>query len=243
MSDATATVAGARCVLVTGASSGIGRAAALAFARAGDDVVATGRRADALAALAEAAGGAVRAIAGDVTEAAFVDRLAAAAGPVDVLVNCAGTLRHAPFLDSDPADWQQVIDTNLIALLRLTQAVARGMRDRRRGHVIVVSSILARQVYPYTLVYAATKHAARAVCKGLRLELMPFGVKVTEVAPGIADTAILRAIDHPEVQAAYRARAYPPLAADDVAAAILYAANTDPNACPEVIELNPAGQT
>ena len=232
-----------RRVLITGASSGIGRAVALRFAQSGAHVVATGRNETALEKLRADIGAAnIEAMAGDVTDAAFVNRLVEAGGAVDILVNCAGTLKHTPFLEGEPADWSLAFETNVLALLRLTQLVARGMCQRGGGHIFNLSSILARQVYRYTLVYAATKYAVRAISQGLRIELAPHGVKVTEIAPGLTETAVLREIDHPDVIAAYSSRGYPPLVADEIADAILYAAATGPNACPDVIEVNPLGQ-
>lgn len=235
-----------RRVLVTGGSSGIGRATALAFAEAGAHVIATARRGDELDRLAAEAGGmaaTVETVAGDLTDRAFLAPLVAAAEPVDILVNCAGMLGHGPFLDSDPDDWPPVWDLNVHALMRLCQAVGRGMRERRRGHIINVTSILAGRVYRYTLPYAATKHAVRAVCRGLRVELAEYGIKVTEVAPGLTDTPILGKFKNPDAASDYDARGYEPLAADEVAATIVRVALSGPNTCPERIEVHPMGQT
>jgi NADP-dependent 3-hydroxy acid dehydrogenase YdfG len=102
--------------------------------------------------------------------------------------------------------------------------------------------VLARQVYPYALVYAATKYAVRAICRGLRIELNPYGIKVTEVAPGLTDTGVFRFLEHPAVKDAYADRGYPPLAPEDIAQAIVAAAASGPNVCPQVIEVNPLGQ-
>ncbi len=234
-----------RRVLVTGASSGIGRATALVYAEAGADVVATARRADELEKLraeAETFEGSIEAVPGDITESAFVTALAAAAGPVEVLVNCAGMLGHGPFLDTDPDDWPGVWALNVNATMRLSQAVARGMRDRGSGHIVIVTSILAGKVYRYTLPYAATKHALRAIRKGLRMELAEFGIKVTEVAPGLTDTPILRSFENDDAAADYDARPYPPLDAEDVAQAIYRVTLSGPNACPEIVEVHPLGQ-
>lgn len=234
-----------RRVLVTGASSGIGRATALVFAAAGADVIATARRAaelDRLGAEAEPLHGAIEPLAGDITDAAFVGALAAAAEPVDVLVNCAGILGHGPFLDSDPDNWPKIWALNVHATMRLSQAIALGMRNRGHGHIVIVTSILAGKVYRYTLPYAATKHALRAIRTGLRMELAEFGIKVTEVAPGLTDTPILRSFDNQDAAADYDARPYRPLDAEDVAMTIFGVAQSGPNACPELVEVHPMGQ-
>ncbi len=234
-----------RRVLVTGASSGIGRATALVYAASGADVVATARRADELDRLraeAEPLAGAIQAVPGDLTEAAFVTALAAAAGAVDVLVNCAGMLGHGPFLDTDADDWPKVWELNVHATMRLSQAIARGMRDRGHGHIVIVTSILAGKVYRFTLPYAATKHALRAIRTGLRMELAEFGIKVTEVAPGLTDTPILRSFENDDAAADYDARPYRPLDPEDVAATIFRVTLSGPNACPEIVEVHPLGQ-
>jgi len=230
-------------VLVTGASAGIGGATARLFAEKGATVVATARSADALAALAGALPkGAVTPVAGDLTDRGFLADLVATAEPVDVLVNNAGALKHAPFLEADPADWGRIFEINVLALLKLTQPIARGMAERRVGHIINVSSLLARRVAPFTLVYAATKHAVAAITQGLRTELGPFGVRVTEIAPGIVDTGVFGAIDDPRVRPLYANPGFERLSATQVATAIVSAAGADANVCPDLLELRAVGQ-
>ena len=233
-------------VLVTGATGGIGGAIAETFAGEGAAVVATGRNADRLSELAgrcRDAPGSVETIAGDLTDAAFAAELAEASAPVDVLVNGVGWVRHVPFLESDPADWEKSWRLNVHSVLVLTRLVARGMAARGTGQIVNVGSVLGDRVYRYTLFYAATKHALRAISRGLRLELAEHGIKVTEIAPGLVDTGLLDEIDHPEVLAAYAARDYPPLEAADIAEATLAATRAAPNACPELVVVNPMGQT
>jgi NADP-dependent 3-hydroxy acid dehydrogenase YdfG len=236
-------------VLVTGATSGIGRATAVAFARSGAHVTATGRSAQALAALRDELRDAPvppATLAGDITSPAFATTLAACAPGCDVLVNSAGLYRPAPFLESPPSDWTEVFEVNVLALLRVTQAVAKGMVVRGRGRIVNVTSNAARQVYPLTLAYSATKYAVRAISEGLRLELAPHGVCVTEVAPGRTETPMLGAATaagaHPEAQRIYGAIDYPKLSADDVAGLIVFAATCDANACPQVLSINPRAQ-
>ncbi len=231
-----------RIVLVTGASSGIGFETARLFADAGAKIVATGRDRGRLAALADATPGSVRAISGDLTDSDFVTRLADAAGAVDILVNSAGVTAHAPFLDSAPDMWDRAWRINVDAMLRLTQLVARGMAARRRGHIINISSVLAREVYPLTMFYAATKHATAAITRGLRLELAEHGIRVTEIAPGLVDTGLMDAPDHPAAVATYAARRADRLAVGEVARAILFAAATAPGTAPELIAVNPHNQ-
>ena len=233
-------------ILVTGASGGIGGAIARAFAAEGETVTATGRSAERLAGLAadcRDAPGTVETLAGDLTDERFAAALAEAAAPVDVLVNSVGWVRHAPFLESDPADWEKSWRVNVHSTLVLTRLVADDMAARRTGHVVNLGSVLGDRVYRYTLAYAAAKHALRAISRGLRLELAPHGIKVTEIAPGLVDTGLLDSVDHPEVLAAYAARGHPPLQPADVARAAVQAVGAAPNACPELVVVNPMGQT
>jgi NADP-dependent 3-hydroxy acid dehydrogenase YdfG len=229
----------AKRVLVTGASAGIGQATVRAFAEAGASVVATGRSAEGLRALG---GAAISTLAGDLTDRAFVTGLAEAAGAVDILVNNAGALKHAVFLEADPEDWARVFEINVQALLVLTQLVARGMAARRSGHIINLSSMLARRVAPVTTVYSASKHAVAAISLGLRQELRAYNIRVTEIAPGVVDTNVFRDLEDPALVARYSTPKFEPMTASQVAEAIVFAARTDHNACPDLIEIKAIGQ-
>ena len=231
-----------KAVLVTGASAGIGKATAIALARSGAKVIATGRRQTALAALQQQCGEkAVETIAGDLNDARFVNELAQLARDVDIFVNNAGVLKYAPIMDMTDADCEWMFRTNVLAALRITQAVAKSMIERRRGHIVIMSSIAAREVYQLGVIYCATKHALSAITRGLRIELQSHGIKVTEIAPGMVDTDIRASSDHPRFVAALKARTFDPLTPEEVAEAVVFAAQAAPNCCPDLIELRPRG--
>src|SRR5215470_7181645 len=153
-----------KTVLVTGASAGIGRATAIALAQAGAKILATGRRRTQLDALKQQCGSAVETIAGDLNDGRFVDELASAARDVDLFVNNAGVLKYAPLLDMTDADCETMFRTNVLASFRITHRVSKSMVERRRGHIIVMTSIAAREAYRLGVIYCATKHALVGVC-------------------------------------------------------------------------------
>jgi NADP-dependent 3-hydroxy acid dehydrogenase YdfG len=226
-------------VLVTGASAGIGRACAVALARAGAKVIATGRRTAELQSLGREIP--VQTLAGDLNDAGFAEDLAAAAREADLFVNNAGILKYAPFLEMTDEDCEAMFRTNVLAAFRISRLVARSMVRRGRGHIIVMTSIAAREVYQLGLIYCATKHALSAMARGLRIELQSQGIRVTEVAPGMVDTGIRATSDHPRVLDAIKNRKFSPLTSEEVAEAVLYAAQAAPNCCPDLIELRPRG--
>jgi NADP-dependent 3-hydroxy acid dehydrogenase YdfG len=226
-------------VLVTGASAGIGRACAVALARAGAKVIATGRRAAELESLGKEIP--VQTLAGDLNDAGFAEDLAAAAREADLFVNNAGILKYAPFLEMSDEDCEAMFRTNVLAAFRISRLVARSMVRRGHGHIIVMTSIAAREVYQLGLIYCATKHALSAMARGLRIELQSQGIRVTEVAPGMVDTGIRATSDHPRVLEAIQKRKFSPLTSEEVAEAVLFAAQAAPNCCPDLIELRPRG--
>ncbi|MGH9225512.1 MAG: SDR family NAD(P)-dependent oxidoreductase [Acidimicrobiales bacterium] len=185
-----------RTALVTGASSGIGRAFALALARRGMDVVAVARRRDRLeelaAEIAETYGRSVEILPADLSEreglAAVEARLADADRPVDVLVNGAGFGTSGKFVDSSVETEQQEIDVNVSALVRLTRAAVPPMVARGTGAVVNVSSIAGHQPLPWWATYAATKAYVTTFSRALAAELGGTGVRVLTLMPGFTRT-------------------------------------------------------
>lgn len=170
-------------VLVTGASSGIGRALAAALVGRGARVVAAARSADRLAALAAELGPALEPVTADVTAPADVRRLVAGAGRLDAVVNNAGIGRVEPFLDSDPAGWRATLDTNLVGALLVARAALPAMLAAGRGAVLNVGSASAAG-WPYLAVYAASKAALQAASVALDREYAGRGVRVRLVEVG-----------------------------------------------------------
>jgi NADP-dependent 3-hydroxy acid dehydrogenase YdfG len=229
-------------VLITGASAGIGRASALALARLGANILATGRRAPQLEPLAQevrARGGRLEFLAGDLTDVNFVSRLAAWASRCDILVNNAGTLTYTPVLEATDEDNEAMFDVNVLAAFRVMRLIGAHMAERRAGHIIVMSSIAAREVYKLGAVYCATKHALSAMVRGLRLEMQDLGIRVSEIAPGMVDTEIRDASQHPAVLQALASRTYDPITVEDVADAVVFAARASATCCVDLIELRP----
>jgi len=182
-------------VVITGASSGIGEASAMPFARAGSRVVLAARRLERLEALAElirSRGGTAFPVRCDVTDdaevATLVERTLAAFGRCDVLVNNAGIPGGGPFREQTPEQIERVVDVNLRGVLRMTRAFLPSMLERRRGHVVNVASLAGRFATPGSSVYGATKHAVVAFSESLFYELRPLGVLVTTVNPGFTRT-------------------------------------------------------
>ena len=185
-----------RTVLITGASSGIGAATARRFARAGDRLILTGRRVEALlklsAALKTEFGTPVRLLSYDVsdypTAEQMVGSLADEWADVDVLVNNAGKARGLkPVHEMAPAEIDDMVDTNVKGLLYMTQLVGARMVARGSGHVINVCSTAGHEVYAGGTVYCATKHAVDAITRGSRLDLYTYGVRVSQVSPAAVE--------------------------------------------------------
>jgi short-subunit dehydrogenase len=180
-----------RVALVTGASGGIGTHIARALAREGMDVVVSGRREDALAAVAEELRGVgvrAEAVSGDFSDLdqidAFADRAEAALGPIDVLVNNAGIETAGAFTKYTRDELTSLIDVNLTAPTLLTRRILPGMLERRRGHVVFISSVAGKSGPPYNTTYAATKAGLVGLTQSLRLEHDDSPVGFSVVCPG-----------------------------------------------------------
>jgi len=184
--------------LVTGATSGIGRAIAMALHNAGHQVVALGRNASALADLS-ALGLQTRQI--DLTDAASLASLADLTP--DILVNNAGMMPPlGNFCDADPADIDLAINTNLRAVLTLTRAIAPGMRARGHGHIFFTGSTAGHAAFANLAVYCTTKAAIGGFAQALRLDMAPHNVRVTEIVAGRVETSLYNALLPVETRAA-----------------------------------------
>ena len=221
-----------RWALVTGATSGFGLATARALAAEGCHVAITGRREDRL-----------RSTAGEIAKAHQVETLPlrfdvrdlaqvraalegakGLLGKVDILVNNAGlALALDPIQGGDPADWDQMIDTNVKGLLYVSRTVLPGMVERGRGHVVNIGSVAGHQTYAGGAVYSATKYAVRAITDALRYDVLGKGIRVSNVEPGLAETEFSEVRfkgDRAKAKTVYEGMAA--LTAEDVAEAVVW---------------------
>jgi NADP-dependent 3-hydroxy acid dehydrogenase YdfG len=231
--------------VVTGASSGIGAATARRLAGEGYEVVAAARRADRLAALAAEVPG-IRTVVLDVTSAESVRALADELDDVAVLVNNAGgAIGVEPVERADPADWQHMFDTNVLGVLRVTQALLPALERGAGGHVVVTGSIAGHLVYEGGAGYTAAKHGASAVAETLRLELNGRPVRVTEVAPGMVRTeefSLVRLRGDAAAAAKVYAGVDEPLTAEDVADCIAYVVTRPAHVNIDLLVVKPLAQ-
>lgn len=228
-------------VLVTGATSGFGEAIALKFAENGFDCIITGRRAEKLQALAAEIGTRFGRqclpLCFDVRDrhrvASAIDGLEGKWKHIDVLINNAGlAVGRDPFDKCDIDDWETMIDTNLKGLLYVSRAVSPLMVANGSGHIINIGSVAGKEVYKEGNVYCATKHAVDALGKAMRIDLLPYGIKVTNIHPGAADTAFSTVrFKGDEAKAAAVYEGFEPLHANDVADIALYCASLPAHVC------------
>ena len=229
-----------RLVLVTGASSGIGRACAEAFAGLGCRLILLARRAERLETLAEKleafTGVEVLTAVVDVRDRraveAWVDELPDGWRDIDILINNAGLARGlTPLWKGEVSDWEEMIDTNVKGLLYVTRSVLPGMVDRGAGHVINIGSIAGHEVYPGGSVYCATKHAVAAMNRTLAIDTLGTGVRVSSVDPGLVETEFSLVRFHGDKERAEGVyKGLEPLRGEDVADAVIFCATRPANA-------------
>lgn len=222
-------------VLISGATAGIGKAAAERFAKEGWNVVITGRREERLQelknSLEKTYGVSILPLSFDIRSAkethAAIASLHAEWKQIDVLVNNAGlALGTGPIQEGDTADWDTMIDTNVKGLLYLSREIMPMMVTRKTGHIINLCSIAGKEVYKGGNIYNATKFAVDALTKGMRIDLLEHGIRVTGIYPGKVDTEFSTVRFKGDTERAHKEyTGYQALTAEDVADTVYYAAS------------------
>jgi 3-hydroxy acid dehydrogenase/malonic semialdehyde reductase len=213
---------------ITGASSGIGRATAQSLAKEGFDLILCGRRKERLEELQASLSVNSTILIFDVSNQSSViqafDSLPSQWKNIDVLINNAGNAHGMSAIqEGDVMDWDAMMSSNVTGLLYVSKEVMKGMVERKSGHIINLSSIAGKQTYPNGNVYCASKAAVEALSAGMRQDLNPFGIKVSNVAPGAVNTEFSEVRfkgDQAKAEAVYAG--FEPLLAEDVAELIRY---------------------
>ena len=230
-----------KVVVITGASSGLGEAAARLLSAQGATVVLGARRSDRLQSLADelsGSGGKALAIATDVTHRNQVKRLVDTAaqkfGRVDVMINNAGIMPRAPLERLTIDDWDRTIDVNIKGVLYGIAAALPHMKKQKSGHMIFVSSVAGHKIGPDFAVYAATKHAVRALAEGFRQEVKPYNIRTTIISPGAVATELPDSVTQPDIAEKIRTY-YDEIAipAESFAQAVIFAMSQ-----PEEVDVN-----
>lgn len=225
-----------KIVLITGATSGIGKACAYLFAQQNYQLIITGRRNNLLLQLKneieEQYKVEVTCLNFDIQDKNAVEsqlnQLPSALKNIDVLINNAGlSLGLTPLQDGDVSDWETMIDTNIKGLLYVSKVISGWMIKRRSGHIINLGSIAGKEVYANGNIYCATKHAVDALNKAMRIDMLPYSIKVTAIHPGAVETEFSKVRFYGDEQKAKKVyEGFVALTPQDIAETIWFAVNT-----------------
>jgi NADP-dependent 3-hydroxy acid dehydrogenase YdfG len=229
-----------KVVVITGASSGLGEASARYLSAQGASVVLGARRVERMQSLADeltGSGGKALAVTTDVTQYDQVKRLVDAAvqtyGRIDVIIDNAGLMPSSPLDRLRIDDWDRMIDVNIKGVLYGIAAALPYMKQQKAGHIINVSSVAGHKVRTGDAVYAATKHAVRALSEGLRQEVKPYNIRTTVISPGLVATELPESVTEPDVAEFMRQVYKIAIPADSFARAVVYAMSQ-----PEDVDVN-----
>jgi NADP-dependent 3-hydroxy acid dehydrogenase YdfG len=239
-----------KVVVITGASSGLGEAAARMLSEQGAIVVLGARRADRIESLAtelQANGGKALAVTTDVTKADQVQKLVDEAvnqfGRIDVIINNAGLMPQSSLDRLKIEDWDQMIDVNIKGVLYGIAAVLPYMKEQKSGQIINVASVAGHKVRAGGAVYSATKHAVRVISEGLRMEVKPYNLRTTIISPGAVDTELPDSVTEKDfaenIQKFYKDVAIP---ADSFARTVIFAMSQPDNVDINEILYRPTAQ-
>jgi NADP-dependent 3-hydroxy acid dehydrogenase YdfG len=240
-----------RIALVTGASSGIGEATAIALAEAGAKVAIAARRQDRLRALADRLtplGAEPLVLEADLLDEHVAQRIVADTerhfGKLDILVNNAGVMYLEPVAEADLGRWRRMLELNVLSLIASTQAALAGMKARRDGHIVNISSTAGRIANPNAAAYSATKFGVVAFSEALRREVYADNIRVSVIEPGVVETELRDHIGHAATQASLNAWAHNmrQLQPEDVADAIVFCVSRPPHVNVNEILMRPTDQ-
>lgn len=240
-----------KIALITGATSGIGKATATKLAEIGYDLIITGRRGDRLTAFEnelKTKGIKVLALQFDVRNPEEVHqaitRIPETWQNIEILVNNAGlAVGTSPIQEGVLDDWERMIDTNVKGLLYITREVAPLMIKKQKGHIVNIASVAGKEVYPGGNVYCATKHAVDALSKAMRIDMLKHNIKVTNIAPGMVETEFSIVRYKGDAQAADNVyNGITPLTGEDIADTIIFAVTRPGHICLNDIQIMPTAQ-
>lgn len=241
-----------KIAVITGATSGIGEATALKLASEGWKLILTGRRTNRLIELAtilsEKYNTEVLPLTFDVRSEeetlSHLQSLPEEWQQIDVLINNAGLASGLePLQDGDTVDWNKMIDTNIKGLLYVTKAITPLMIKQNKGHIINIGSIAGKETYPNGAVYCASKHAVDSLSKGMRMDLLPYGIKVSQVCPGAVETEFSEVRFHGDKARAKGVyKGFIPLTGNDIAEVISFIITQPDHVCINDITVMPKAQ-
>ncbi|UEQ75105.1 SDR family NAD(P)-dependent oxidoreductase [Chryseobacterium arthrosphaerae] len=240
-----------KTILITGATSGIGKSTAELLAKQGNRIIICGRRNEVLESVKSELSqyAEIFSLKFDVRNLDEVEAAISALPEnwkdIDVLINNAGNAHGLdPLSDGKTGDWDSMIDGNVKGLLYVSKEIIPGMKTKNSGHIINISSVAARQTYANGVVYCATKKAVDVISEGMRLELTEFGIKVTNIQPGAVETDFSMVRFKGDIERAANVYAgYEPLKAEDIADAIAYCINAPKHVTVSDMTIYPSAQS